>query len=263
MNNLKIIERENQRVLTTEQLAEVYGTDTKNISNNFSRNQDKFIEGKHYYLLKGDELKEFKANHLKDDYLKFAPHLYLWTERGASRHCKILDTEKAWEQFDYLEDTYFKVKQDLDVKQLSPELQMFKQIFDSVAATQLQQKELEYKLKTTNNRIDTIKEVVSLDSTSWRGDTQNILNKIAIKLGGTSELFKQLRKESYELLDRRMGVALDIRLNNLKKNKALSGANKTQINSLNKMDVVALDKKLIEGYIAIVKEMAIKYGIAD
>ena len=37
--------------------------------------------------------------------------LYLWTERGASRHCKILDTEKAWEQFDHLEDTYFRVKE--------------------------------------------------------------------------------------------------------------------------------------------------------
>nr|DAS28343.1 MAG TPA: antirepressor [Caudoviricetes sp.] len=29
------------------------------------------------------------------------------------------------------------------------------------------------------------------------------------------------------------------------------------------MDVIADDKKLIEGYLAIVKEMAIKYGVAD
>ena len=37
--------------------------------------------------------------------------LYLWTERGANRHCKILDTPKAWEQFDNLEETYFMVKE--------------------------------------------------------------------------------------------------------------------------------------------------------
>ena len=37
--------------------------------------------------------------------------MYLWTERGANRHCKILDTDKAWEQFDNLEETYFKVKE--------------------------------------------------------------------------------------------------------------------------------------------------------
>ena len=36
-----------------------------------------------------------------------SPLLYLWTHRGASRHCKILDTEKAWEQFDNLEEAYF------------------------------------------------------------------------------------------------------------------------------------------------------------
>lgn len=37
--------------------------------------------------------------------------LYLWTERGANRHCKILDTPKAWEQFDNLEETYFLVRE--------------------------------------------------------------------------------------------------------------------------------------------------------
>ena len=42
---------------------------------------------------------------------KGTSQLYLWTERGANRHCKILDTDKAWEQFDNLEETYFKVKQ--------------------------------------------------------------------------------------------------------------------------------------------------------
>lgn len=41
---------------------------------------------------------------------KFAPQLYLWTRRGASRHCKILDTEKAWEQFDALEENYYNPK---------------------------------------------------------------------------------------------------------------------------------------------------------
>ena len=113
MNNLIPIKFKNQNVITTELLAEVYGTDTKNISKNFSRNIGKFEESKHYYLLEGEELKEFKGNRLLDDNLKFAPKLYLWTERGANRHCKILDTDKAWEQFDNLEETYFKVKENL------------------------------------------------------------------------------------------------------------------------------------------------------
>lgn len=99
-----------QKVITTELLAQAYETDIKIISNNFNRNKERFTEGKHYYLLTGQELKDFKANPLNDECLKFASSLYLWTERGANRHSKILDTDKAWEQFENLEETYFRVK---------------------------------------------------------------------------------------------------------------------------------------------------------
>ena len=111
MNQLQIIEYEGIRVLTAQQLADVYETSTDNIKMNFKRNKDRFVEGRDYYLLKGDELKEFK-NLVTDSYLvdKRTPQLYLWTERGANRHSKILDTDKAWQQFDVLEETYFKVK---------------------------------------------------------------------------------------------------------------------------------------------------------
>lgn len=113
MKTLTPIEFNDQRILTTEQLAEVYGTEAKNIQMNFSNHKDQFVEGKHYYLLRGDALREFKRE-VNDIGFAIAPNvnqLYLWTERGASRHCKILDTEKAWEQFDNLEDTYFRVKE--------------------------------------------------------------------------------------------------------------------------------------------------------
>lgn len=111
MNQLQIIEHEGIRVLTTQQLADVYETSTDNIKMNFKRNKDRFVEGRDYYLLKGDELKEFK-NLVTDSYLvdKRTPQLYLWTERGANRHSKILDTDQAWKQFDVLEENYFKVK---------------------------------------------------------------------------------------------------------------------------------------------------------
>ncbi len=112
-NKLIPVEFNDQRILTTEQLAEVYGTEANNIKNDFNNHKEQFAEGKHYYLLKGEVLRQFKRE-VNDIDLAVAPNvnqLYLWTERGASRHCKILDTEKAWEQFDNLEDTYFRVKE--------------------------------------------------------------------------------------------------------------------------------------------------------
>lgn len=113
MNNLIPIKFKNKNVITTELLAEVYGTDIKNIQMNFKRNEKNFEEGKHYYFLQGEELKQFKSLSTESGLPvnKFAPNLYLWTERGANRHCKILDTDKAWEQFDNLEETYFRVKE--------------------------------------------------------------------------------------------------------------------------------------------------------
>lgn len=98
----------NQPVITTELLAEVYGTVTDNIKVNFNRNASRFIEGVHYFLLKGADLKEFLQ--VTKSYLQISNmtrSLYLWTERGAVRHAKILDTEKAWEVQAQLEDCYF------------------------------------------------------------------------------------------------------------------------------------------------------------
>ena len=112
MNNLQIIEHRNERVLTTQQLAEIYETSANNIKNNFNNNKDRFIEGRDYYLLKGNDLKEFLQVNINDLQNKSKIRsMYLWTERGANRHSKILDTDQAWKQFDVLEETYFKVKE--------------------------------------------------------------------------------------------------------------------------------------------------------
>ena len=149
MSNLTIIERENQRVLTTEQLSEHYGTDSETLSNNFNRNRERYKENKHYYCLEGEEKRDFINRHQIDDSYKKAQKFYLWTEKGALLHAKSLNTDKAWKTYETLVDTYFNVKEEFDIKQLDPKMQMFKLIFDSVAATQLQQKELEDKLIST------------------------------------------------------------------------------------------------------------------
>lgn len=65
---------------------EVYETDEHNITKNFNANKERFKEKKHYYKLQGEELKEFKRLVTdSDEAIKFAPMLYLRTERGASR----------------------------------------------------------------------------------------------------------------------------------------------------------------------------------
>lgn len=114
MNDLKIIENNDQRVLTTAQIAEEYGTTSKVINDNFNNNKKHYIEGKHYYYLTGEELKQFK-NYTENFGVvdKRAASLYLWTEKGALLHAKSLNTDKAWEAYEFLVDTYFAVKEKL------------------------------------------------------------------------------------------------------------------------------------------------------
>ena len=107
MNELQITEYKNIRVLTTQQIAEAYGSDTRVISNNFNRNKDRYVEGKHYICLEDDEKREFVDHHQIDDGSKKASKLYLWTEKGAFLHAKSLNTDMAWEVYDRLVDNYF------------------------------------------------------------------------------------------------------------------------------------------------------------
>ena len=96
------------KVITTELLAQLYGAEANSIQQNFKRNMGRFVAGKHFFKLEGAELREFK-NRLTDSQSvgKHARSLILWTERGAARHAKMLETDQAWEVFEKLEDFYF------------------------------------------------------------------------------------------------------------------------------------------------------------
>lgn len=109
---LSVITHNNIPVITTNLLAQLYCTDDNNIIKNFQRNTDRFIEGKHYFKLEGKELREFKhcmTNCHSVEIARQTRNLILWTERGAARHAKMLDTDQAWKVFERLEDCYFEV----------------------------------------------------------------------------------------------------------------------------------------------------------
>ena len=106
---VRIIDYQNLPVVTTALLADFYGTQAKNLQDNFLNNSDRFIEGKHFYKLQGAELKVFKNRpEIIGSVGKNAREVTLWTERGAARHAKMLNTDQAWEVFEKLEDSYFK-----------------------------------------------------------------------------------------------------------------------------------------------------------
>lgn len=164
MQNLFVIESRGQRVLTSAQIADCYNTTVDCIKQNFHANRNRYIEGKHYISLTGSELKEFKnkvriphpvdadnknevriphsaeikARYQFDTQFKYAKSLYLWTEKGALLHAKSLNTDKAWEVYDYLVDFYFRAKEEKKVeekKEVVPTETTVKPFKDLKAAT--------------------------------------------------------------------------------------------------------------------------------
>lgn len=116
VQNLPPVQHNGFRVITTEFLANVYETEINNIQQNFKRNKKRFIEGKHYFKIVGDALNNLRltVSHLQIS--AKVRSLILWTERGAARHAKILDTDNAWDVFEALEDFYFAKKEDAQQK---------------------------------------------------------------------------------------------------------------------------------------------------
>lgn len=119
--NLPVITHAGRPVVTTALLAKLYGTDDNNLIKNFQRNADRFVAGKHYHKLEGVELKGFRSymtnSHVAN---KYARQLILWTERGAARHAKMLDTDQAWNVFEKLEDSYFGKAEAAPIEALPP-----------------------------------------------------------------------------------------------------------------------------------------------
>jgi hypothetical protein len=94
-------------VITTELLAALYGANVTSIQKNYERNLGRFEEGKHFFKLQGEALRELKAQTDSKSVSRNTRSLILWTERGAARHAKMLETDQAWDVFEKLEDCYF------------------------------------------------------------------------------------------------------------------------------------------------------------
>jgi hypothetical protein len=192
LNNLTVTEFKGIRVLTTQQLAEKYETTDKKIRDNFSNNQDRYIEGKHYIKLEGEGLKQFK-----DDTEIFGAvgnrtsSVYLWTEKGAFLHAKSLNTDKAWESYSDLVDTYFKAKD------------FFEGASDELKAILMHDKKLQAvveHIQDTDIRVENLENNMVIDYGQQRVLTERV-NQIVIHwLGGKdsnaySEIGRKVFKE--------------------------------------------------------------------
>lgn len=109
-------------------------------------------------------------------------------------------------------------------------------------------------------QVNNISNIVSLDNVDWRNKVNVILKKIANNWSGI-EPYRSVKNLSYERFEKRAGCKLDIRLNNRKERAVAQGMTKTYVNKINKLDVIQEEKRLVEIYIQVIKEMAIQFKV--
>ena len=257
MRELTITEYNGTRVLTTQRLAECYGTTTDTITKNFNRNRDKYAEGKHFICLKGEELKEFKANG-QIDLLPNVHMLYLWTEKGTFLHAKSLNTDIAWEVYDRLIETYFTVKKELiDKKQLSPQLQLMNMLVENMNRTELEQKRQAEQISRVEQTVGNIKEIFTQPIGDWKAEINARVREISIK---SNIDYQTLYNQLYGELETTAHCSLKRLQDNKKNRMEKAGNTKTAIkNETTKIAIIFEKPQLKAIFENIVKIYAMSY----
>ena len=93
---------------------------------------------------------------------------------------------------------------------------------------------------------------------TWRKDTDRVMKRLGTM---NKRDYAGIRKEAYEKLEEKAGVNLSTRLNNMKERLLKNGLAPSTVKAKNKMDVIALDDKLIQTYIEVVTELASEYKV--
>lgn len=183
---------------------------------------------------------------------------YKLTKKGCELYSTRMTGEKGTqfavayiERFNQMEN-HIK-KNEIDTTQFSPELR-------ALISIEKRQIESDKKVDRLVGQVNNISNIVSITNVDWRKKVDVILKKIARKWTGV-EPYRSVRNYSYERLEERAACNLTIRLNNRKKRAVAQGMTKTFVKKINKLDVIAEEKRLVEIYLQVVKEMAIQFRI--
>ncbi|MDQ0555504.1 ORF6N domain-containing protein [Paraclostridium ghonii] len=259
---------EGEKVVLAKTIAEIHEVELRDINKLINNHLDEFEEVIDILDLKYNENFAVIAKNsglYTQNGINASSNIYLLSEQGYHALVSLMRTDKSKEIRRKLRREYFAMRKVIKeesskLDELSPQLQL-------LIGMELEQKRLKEQLDEVNHhaleaeaQIKEIRQIVNLDTTNWRNETRTLIAKISRKQGDLKYI-RDFTNESYELLNKRFGVSLETRLKNKKSRMALEAIGKSKIDKLNNLDVIAEDKKLIEGYVIIVKDMAIKYGI--
>lgn len=258
-SDISIKEYNGQRVVTFKDIDMVHGRPDGTARKRFNDNRNRFIEGEDFFKISASEIRTTKLFNIPD---KATSDYALMTEQGYLMLVKSFTDDLAWDVQRQLVNGYFKTREKVK-RALSPELQMLQGLLSQMVEKELADKERDRQILLAKETADkavatteSIKEAVKPVFDNWRSEINSKFNRIQ---KGAGAEFRMLRTEMYQELEHRAGCDLNTRLRNKRNRMAENGCTKTEINTLNKMDIIDDDKKLREIFSKIVTEYEIKY----
>lgn len=262
-SDISIKEYNGQRVVTFKDIDTVHGRPDGTARKRFADNRSHFIEGEDFFIVTPQALENAKMSEKRTSGIEEVnPRgTALITEQGYLMLVKSFTDDLAWEVQRQLVSSYFKVRTVAD--DLSPQMKLLYGLCDQLAQAERQANEAKRiadNAKETASKavesVENIKEAVKPVFDNWRSEINSKFNRIQ---KGADKQFSVLRTEMYTELEHRAGCDLNTRLRNKRNRMSENGCTKTEINNLNKMDIIEEDKKLREIFSKIVTEYEIRY----
>jgi len=244
VNQLKIINQNGQLLVDSREVAEMTQVRHADLLEKIKS----FIK----YLTNGDFRSSdfFIETTYQDNKGELRPCYYL-TRKG----CDMVANKMTGEKGVLFTATYV-----TRFEQMENELKVPKTQLEILQGTINQLVEQDKRMSQLEGQVNNISNIVSLNNVGWREKVSVILKKIAKGWSGI-EFYRSVINLSYERFEKRAGCKLDIRLNNRKERALAQGMSKSFIQKINKLDVIAEEKRLVEIYIQVVKEMAIEFRV--
>lgn len=252
-HDIIVKEYRGKRVLTFKDVDTLHQRADGTARKRFNENKTHFIDELDFFTV--TQASEIRTLGLERPQGGIPEKIILITESGYLMLVKSFHDDLAWEVQRKLVNGYFRIQTVQEqFADLSPELRLLINL-------EISQKQQAKELAEVKQEMQDIRDAVALHPDQWREETRRLISKIAQARGGGGA-YQEVNEEIYSLVNVRGGVNLRTRLANKYNRMAGEGARKSQLDKLNKLDVIAEDKKLREIYIAIVKEMAVKFGVS-
>ncbi|MGG5776080.1 Rha family transcriptional regulator [Bacillus subtilis] len=241
-NNLTVIERDGQLLVDSREVAEMVKKNHKDLLET--------IRGYENYLISGNfrPTDFFLLSTYKDKLNRDKP-CYLITRKGCDMVANKMNGAKG---------VHFTAAYVTRYEEMEKELMQPKTELEVLAATVNNMVQQEKRITVIENEQKRIFDLIGLNPSNWRKEINKIIRLIA-KESGLSH--SAVWSESYKTLETRGKCNLQRRLDNKRNNMKKEGASKTKVEKANFMDIIDEDPKLTEIFLAIVKDMAVKYKV--